>query len=186
MNKFASLALVWASLLLVACSTSEEKPVSETSPASKEVVSETPKAEVAPVAKAEKVKGSMLDMLKKWQPVTCTFSTNEDWQKIDGTMYVDGKQMRYIGKWEIAGKTVEMNMIMKDGFTYSWNSMMGNSGFKMKADLDEKESVDTKESKDEINKEFDLDCNSGVDSSIFELPSEINFQEFAIPVLPKK
>ena len=106
--------------------------------------------------------------------------------KIDATMQVDGKKIGYIGKGKVEWKDMEMRMIMKDGFTYSWTNMQPGVGFKMKADLDENP-ADTQDSEmwaEEFHKEFDFDCREGVENSAFDLPVDVKFQEFAMPNIP--
>lgn len=147
--------------------------------------------EKAPVedtwATDEKVNWTMMEIFKKWNPATCTFKmTDEQWQVYDSIMYIEWKNMRYTMKWEIEWKKLENNMIMKDWYTYNWSNM-APGWFKMKQQIGEDNNApkNNNESAKDMNKKFDFDCKSWVDSAMFELPADIKFQEFDMTKLPK-
>jgi hypothetical protein len=126
------------------------------------------------------LKTTMENIFKKWKATTCKFTINEDWQSFQWVLYVDGKKMRYGSKWTVEWQTFEANVILKDGFSYSWTSM-DNKWFKMKeAEWEENNNEDVWA--EERVKEMDFDCKKWVDKWIFELPSTIEFSEFTMPV----
>lgn len=126
------------------------------------------------------LKTTMENIFKKWKPTTCTFTINEDWQSLEWTLYVDGKKMRYGSKWIIEWQNFEGNLIVKDGFSYSWTSM-DNKWYKMK-EVEWEENNDEDIWAEERVQEMDFDCKKWVENWVFELPSNITFEEFTMPI----
>ena len=161
-------------------------PVEKTE--NKEVVNVEEKVPVADTwATDEKVNWTMMELFKKWDPVTCTFKIiDEKWLSYDSIMYIDWKIMRYTMKWEIEWKKLENNMLMKDWYSYNWSSM-APGWFKMKQNIEENNNTpkSSNESAKDLNKKYDFDCKSWVYSAMFELPADIKFQEFDMTKLPK-
>lgn len=129
------------------------------------------------------LKTTMEDIFKKWKATTCTFTISEDWQSLEWILYVDGKKMRYSSKWTVEWQTFEGNMIIKDGFSYSWTNM-DNKWYKMKEDEEDESGENNDEDiwVEERVQEMDFDCKKGVEKWIFELPSNITFEEFTMPL----
>ena len=104
-------------------------------------------------------------------------------------MYIDGKKIRYTMNGEVMGNKMENNAIMKDGYSYSWTNM-SKDGFKMKEDIWE-EDANNKDSgaemeAEEMNQKVEFECKKWADSSKFDLPTGINFQDmWALPQMPK-
>lgn len=126
------------------------------------------------------LKTTMEDIFKKWKANTCTFTINEDGQSFEWILYVDGGKMRYASKWTVEWQTFEANVIVKDGFSYSWTSM-DNKWYKMK-EVEWEEEADEDVWAEERVQEMDFDCKKWVEKWIFELPSDITFDEFTMPV----
>lgn len=134
----------------------------------------------------EKVNSTMVEIFKKWEPTTCTFKIIDEKQTYDAIMYVDGKKMRYSMNWKIEWNQLESNVIIKDGFSYSWSNM-GTEWFKIKNDLEKNntDSQNTQGQGQEMNQKYEFNCKKWVDLTVFELPSNINFQEFDIQSFPQ-
>lgn len=130
------------------------------------------------------LKTTMEDIFKKWKATTCTFIINEDWQSLEWKLYVDEKKMRYSSKWNVEWQTFEGNMIVKDGFSYSWTNM-DSKWYKMKEiewEDEWEENSDEDVWAEERVQEMDFDCKKWVENWVFELPSNITFEEFTMPI----
>ncbi len=114
---------------------------------------------------------------------TCTVTEAMSDFPNKGTIHIvgaaDKTKIRMQGEFEIVveRKTVKSYMIMKDGYSYSWSSMMPTQGVKIKLVVD---NTDPKNptynwNADQIG---DYDCKPWtVDESIFALPSSVTFRE---------
>jgi hypothetical protein len=127
-----------------------------------------------------KFKTTMQNIFKKWKATTCKFVITDEGQTFDGSLYVDGKKMRYSSKWSFEWKTFEANVIVKEGYSYSWTNM-DTKWFKMKEVIGEAAN-DTDVWAEERVQEMDFDCKKWVEWWIFDLPSNIEFGEFNMPV----
>ena len=127
-----------------------------------------------------KLKTTMENIFKKWKATTCKFAITQEWQTFDGALYVDGKKMRYSSRWTIGWQTFEANVIVKDGYSYSWTNM-DNKWFKMKEPVWE-ESDNKDVWAEERAQEMDFDCKKWVEWWVFDLPSSIEFGELNMPL----
>lgn len=97
-----------------------------------------------------------------------------------GTMYISGKNMRGEFSTVAEGKTMTSSFISRDGYSYTWSSMTPGMGFKIKAEAEtSNESAGVNGtyawSADQIG---DYNCESWVvDTTKFELPKDVTFQE---------
>jgi hypothetical protein len=138
----------------------------------------------------------MMDLYKEWKPATCTFSTEEDGQKISATVYIDGKKMRYTTQSNLNGEAIISNLILKDNYSYTWSSMDKKNWVKIKNDEFNEDMEDQIWWEDEIdewnqlnwddfmNSNFEYDCKWWVENWVFNLPTDVDFQEFTIPSFP--
>lgn len=126
-----------------------------------------------------KLRTTMENIFKEWKPMTCSFTITEDGQSLEWTLYVDSKKMRYSSKWIIEWQSFQGNLIIKDWFSYSWTNM-DTKWFKMKEDEWEEENNEEVWA-EEREQEMDFYCKKWVENWIFELPSDINFEEFTMP-----
>lgn len=190
MKKYILVTVLISSLLLASCGKKEtvETPnkvdqTITTQETTWEKAVETNNEEV----NDEKVNSTMMEIFKKWKPTTCTFkTTDEQWKVYDAIMYIDWKNMRYTMMWEIDWKKFENNVIIKDWYTYNWSNM-ALGWLKMKQNLDENNNNQEKSdgSTKDMNKTLEFDCKSWVDKAEFELPKDIEFQEFDMPSIPE-
>ena len=135
----------------------------------------------------EKLNTTMLEIFKSWKTATCTFKMTNEGATFDAIMYIDWKKISYTMSWDIGWQKMVNNSIMKDWFSYSWSNI-SKDAFKMKEDLSEDENSWNEEAPmeaEEMNQKVDFECKNWVDSSKFELPTDINFQDmWAIPQMP--
>ncbi len=127
-----------------------------------------------------KLRTTMENIFKKWKATTCTFTITEDGQSYQWILYVDGKKMKYSSKWTVEWQTFEANVIVKDGFSYSWTNM-DTKWFKMKEDAGENQNDEDVWAEERVQ-EMDFDCKKWVENWTFELPSNVEFSEFTMPV----
>lgn len=169
----------------------QEKNIGENSPNPNLVEKENPKEEQKTENSentVEKLHTTMLDIFKSWKTATCTFKITNEWTTFNGIMYIDWKKIRYTMNWDIEWQKMENNTVMKDGYTYTWSNMTKN-GFKMKDDLSEDDNSWNEEiwemEAEEMNQKVEFECKKWVDSSKFELPTDIIFQDmWDFPQMP--
>jgi len=119
---------------------------------------------------------SLKDLLALNKNQKCTFSVTDNGTTSNGTFYVSGGKYRGDFTSTVDGKTQTSHMMMQDGTNYVW--MDGtNAGFKMK--LDDTASANTGAAQSiDPNKDLNYNCeNWSVDSSMFKLPSTVQFQD---------
>ncbi len=181
-------ALVILSLLLVSCGKKEiENTDVKVSDTTTKTVSEEKKVESTDLEETteEKMNATMMEIYKKWKPATCTFKiTWEDWAVYDSIMYINWKILKYVMKWEIEWQKLENNVLIKDWFSYTWSNM-NNQWFKMKEDLNEETTEEWNEMEaQEMNETYEFNCKKWADSSMFDLPTDIDFKEFDMTAMP--
>lgn len=99
-----------------------------------------------------------------------------------GTVYINGKNIRGEYTSLVAGKTIDTSFMMKDGYSYTWSSMMPNMGFKMEIPNVESK-TDTSGSPSgtyswNANQIGEYNCEPWtLNAAIFELPANVKFQE---------
>ena len=123
---------------------------------------------------------SLKDLLTMGQSQTCTFT---DPSGTGGTVYVSNGKMRGDFSSVSAGQTVQSHMIVDGQTSYLW--MDGQTtGYKMTVEAATGEGTSAQGSVD-VNKKTDFSCVPSVsDSSMFTLPTNIEFTSFAAPALP--
>ena len=125
----------------------------------------------------EKFESTMKDLYKRGGKMTCTMTTVQDGMEMDGTLYMDGKKMRSEFKGAVQGMNIEMNTIIKDGFSYT-RSSMSNEGRKMVYDESEmEEGMNDAATDTDVDTPMNFTCKRGVSGADFDLPSNIEFKE---------
>lgn len=102
-----------------------------------------------------------------------------------GTMYVDGKNLRGEFSTVAEGRTIDSSFISRDGYTYNWSSMTPGMGFKMMTGENEETPGANIDASGTYNWDAgqigDYNCeNWAVDSSKFEVPKDVVFQEILL------
>ncbi|MFZ2151009.1 MAG: hypothetical protein WAZ12_02925 [Candidatus Absconditicoccaceae bacterium] len=174
MKKISLLVILLSTLFFVAaCSKTKTIDIQEP-------LDQTQKVEINEDGDEGKFKTTMENIFKKGKATTCRFVITDEGQTFDGALYVDGKKMRYSSRGTIGGQTFEANVIVKDGFSYSWTNM-DTKGFKMK-EIEGNNQEDRDVGAEERAQEMDFDCKKGVENGIFDLPSNIEFGELNMPL----
>lgn len=128
---------------------------------------------------------SVAELMRQGGNTTCTFTSEEDGNRTDGTVYLSDSKMR--GDFTIAqtdGTNFDFHTIMVDGYAYSWGGPFGNQGTKMKIDANAQASSGDNTEFNQ-NKSMDMDCDSWrADNSKFVPPSDVNFQDISVQVQP--
>jgi len=98
-----------------------------------------------------------------------------------GKVYINNGMIKGEFNTKTAGFNIDTSLIVRDGFTYTWSSLLPGSGFKAKVVADTTKNTDTKTSAQySFNAEQigDYDCQPWtVDESKFIVPSSIVFKE---------
>lgn len=119
------------------------------------------------------------DLLNKGEPLYCRHQMSNEEFEISSKYYFDSENQRMRSDSEAYAKdedlTYNSSFIIKDGWAYMWNDLMIMDGMKFYLDETEAES----ESLD-LEEELEFICQTWqVDSSIFELPDDINFSDMS-------
>ncbi|MFZ2522405.1 MAG: hypothetical protein WAX44_00510 [Minisyncoccia bacterium] len=95
-----------------------------------------------------------------------------------GIIYISGGMVRGDYETSIQGTTMQMTMVVKDGYSYTWNSMMPGSGFKSKITEGSNSTKQTPSNYSfDANQIGEYDCQSWTpESSKFSVPTNIKFQ----------
>lgn len=98
-----------------------------------------------------------------------------------GTTYINDGMVRAEYSSTVQNIKIDTSLIVRDGYTYTWSSMMPNSGFKMKAVANDKPDTNVSASgsysfnADQIG---DYNCEAWkADASLFVVPTNITFKE---------
>jgi hypothetical protein len=116
----------------------------------------------------------------------CTVNQHVGEITTKGTVYMDKGFLRGEFAADYSGQKVNVYFIMRDGFTYTWNSMMPTQGFKIKNDTtvqvaDTKAGVSgnitANTSNGYLDQIGDYQCEDWTaDQTLFTLPTNITFK----------
>ena len=119
------------------------------------------------------------DLIARGGDQICTITTNTSDVESKGMVYISGKKVRGIFTSKVirSNIVIDSSMIQRDGFVYTWSSMM-SQGFKAPVSVVAKNQVipisDTYSF--EYDQGIEYRCNNWtVDASFFELPTWVNF-----------
>lgn len=98
-----------------------------------------------------------------------------------GKVYINDTMIRGEFNTKVAGMSIDTNMIVRDGYTYNWSSLLPGTGFKAKAVASTEGNLSTGTSGEySFNAEQigDYDCQIWtLDESKFVIPAGIIFKE---------
>lgn len=121
------------------------------------------------------------EFLKQGGSYKCTVNQSVAGTETVGTTYIKDGLMKGEYNTKVAGLDVTSYFIMRDGYSYSWSSMMPTTGFKVKVDQSTEASGSTETSGSySFNAEQigDYSCEVwSADESVFTLPSSVTFKE---------
>lgn len=131
-------------------------------------------------SKSASKKEPFSDFVKKGGSYKCTVNQSVGGVNTSGTTYINNSMIRGEYSSQVQGMSINTFFIARDGFTYTWNSMMPTSGFKAKivapTEADSSASMSASYS---FNAETigDYDCSPwSVDMSKFTIPTSVTFQ----------
>ena len=130
-------------------------------------------------------KMAFLEFLKQGGSFKCTVAMATNGYDMTGTIYTRNKDVNAVTTGTVAGQKITTNMIMKDGYTYTWTSLAPGMGYKMKT-IEASVSSDTPVVKNSPASSLqdigDYSCEvwSGTDA-MFAIPSGISFTEINLP-----
>lgn len=133
----------------------------------------------APQAVVEtKITGSLLDILNQKLPMRCTVPQKNFTADADSIMYVNGKNLRNDATVTAKDGTKNVaSMLIKDNTMYIWGSVLPGQGIKFPLDDFSKE--ENKGKLPDISQKNELNCLPWiVDTTVFELPSNVVFSDF--------
>lgn len=122
------------------------------------------------------------EFLKQGGAHKCTVNQNIQDMETKGTTYISGDMIRGEYAMNIQGMDMTSTFIVRDGYTYTWSSIMPNMGFKSKI----VETTPTTNPNQGTSGSYswnadligDYNCETWrADSSLFEIPTGITFTE---------
>ncbi len=142
-------------------------------------------AQVSTGIQTEMQETSIKSLLTQDKDMKCSYELSVEQGTGNGTFYVSKGKSRGDISATVAGVKSVTYVIAKDNTMYMWND---EGTLAMKTTIDQKTSVDTKNSPTAIdpNTNYKFKCESwgNVDQSKFEVPSNLEFKEFNIPAMP--
>ena len=145
------------------------------------LVSATVTATTTASSSLEKIsdkKIAFTEFMKKGGAYKCTVLQTVATMTSKGTVYIHDKLIKGNFSTSIQGQTIDANMIIRDGYSYSWTSMQADKGFKTKivdqtGDIKVKPSSTYSWNGEQIG---EYDCQTWTaDDSVFELPKSVIF-----------
>jgi len=140
-----------------------------------------PADSTTPPASGKKIAFS--ELVKQGGSYECTVKQVVSNIDSDGVVFMDKDRLRGEFSTLTQGMKIDSTMIMKDGYTYTWSSMMPSAGFKIKVDPGANTTADTGVSTsgsyswnaEQIGDYYCKDWK--VDESKFSLPANVKFTE---------
>ena len=127
---------------------------------------------------------TLKDLIASKNPTQCTYSTDAGSTKISGVVYVANGKVR--GDFTTtAGKTVITGHMATDAkYVYTWTDG-SKQGYKFATDTLTGAKTDANTQKPDFNQKFKYSCSPwSLDSKMMQLPTDVTFTTFSMPVLP--
>ena len=119
------------------------------------------------------------ELMKQGGSYKCTVTQNVANMASNGAVYIHNNLIKATFSTNIQGQTIDTNMVVKEGYTYTWTSMTKGIGYKVKTvEKTDETSVGKSSATYTWNGEQigEYDCQAWVaDDSIFNLPKDITF-----------
>lgn len=96
------------------------------------------------------------ELVKKGESYECAVTQTVGNVTSNGTVYMDNGLVRGEFAAEYSGQKANITFLMRDGYTYVWNSMMPTQGFKLKSDT----TVDVTGAKAQVTGEIHASANT--------------------------
>ncbi len=124
-------------------------------------------------------KMAFADFMKQGGEYKCTIHQYDGETDTVGTTYLDDGMIRGEYNTKVQGLNIDTTFVMRDGYTYTWNSMMPNTGFKSKVtEVNSNNGANASGSYNFNAEEIgDYDCEAWTpDPSKFIIPTNITFK----------
>lgn len=133
-------------------------------------------------SKAPAKKMAFSEFIKGMGSYQCTVSQSVEGNDTKGVVYLSKGLLRGEFNSTVKNFSINTNFIVRDGYTYTWTSMMPKIGFKTKINPTAMTANTAAQTQGSYNfnaeKIGDYDCQAWtVDQSKFTLPTGITFQE---------
>lgn len=143
----------------------------------RETIDETTNETSGEEMNQETFNATMEEVYKKWWKITCSMTTTDEWIKMSGMLYVDGKKMRSDVKSTMEGMAIEMHALIKDGYSYSWTNSSNEGRKTPYDDADMEEGMNDTETDSDEETPMKFSCKKWVKWVDFDLPSSIEFKD---------
>ena len=124
------------------------------------------------------------EFIKRGGAYQCEINQLVGGSQTQGTAYISGGMIRGEYQTQVQGMSISTNMILRDGYTYSWSSMMPTAGYKVKAvatgggDASTGTSGTYSFNAEQIG---DYNCEPwAADAATFALPAGVTFTEMGV------
>ncbi len=127
-------------------------------------------------------KMAFADFLKQGGAYQCT--VNQYVQNIEskGKVYIDGGRISGVFSTKVQGMTIDTNILVREGYSYTWSSMMQGMGYKTKT-VDPKDTPASGSASTSGTYSFnaeqigDYNCTPwSVDEGVFSIPTNVTFK----------
>lgn len=139
----------------------------------------TASTDSTPISSGKKIAFS--ELVKQGGSYECTVKQMVSNIDSDGVVFVSRDRIRGEFSTLAQGMKIDTSMIVRDGYTYTWSSMMPGTGFKIKAEANTTANVNTSMSGSygwNAEQIGDYYCKEWkVDESTFTLPGNVKFTE---------
>jgi hypothetical protein len=136
-----------------------------------------------PSAPTENTSGKKMSFdafMKQGGSYMCTVNQNVQGMESKGTVYINGGNIRGDFKTSVSGMNIDTMFLTKDGYSYSWSSMMAGKGFKVavKGASGNTSTQTSGQYSFDASQIGEYDCQPWtVDQSKFAMPSGVVFTE---------
>jgi hypothetical protein len=134
-------------------------------------------------ADANAKKMAFADFIKQGGAYKCTVSQKVENTDTKATIYTKGDMVSGKYTMEMQGMTMDSSFIVRDGYSYSWSSMMPTKGFKMKIDTAAQPNATANADMSasyafNASQVGDYNCEAwSGDDSVFALPQTVTFTD---------
>lgn len=159
-------------------------PTTEAAPSTQTVTTTT----TTTTTNTEVDKSSIKDLIARGGSFKCTFASNVTGAESSGTYYIVGKSIRADMMSSTGGKSVDVHIIVKDGYMYNWSNASPMAiKLPIAANDDPAASFSGATNYTQGNNALNYHCEaSSVDPSLYVPPTNIKFTEMPTSAMPKK
>jgi hypothetical protein len=116
------------------------------------------------------------EFMKKGGSYKCSVTQNMATMTTQGTIYIHDKMVKGNFSVSLAGQTIQTNMIVRDGYSYTWTNSTPTTGIKTKIATSASGKTSTSTMTWTGEQIGDYSCVAWVtDDTVFELPKTVTF-----------